>query len=129
MTSSRRVWTLLMKNKGSLTTFTYASPLWTNATPYQPDSCALDEASETKSAGFATMPFTAMRVGMFDFTDAKARWLELERANSSLLELFTSRYVPMAEGRDAWKGLVAPPSLRPYCHMEGFNVDAPYGVG
>jgi hypothetical protein len=129
MTTSGGGWTLLMKVDGSLTTFTYASSLWTNPTPYQPDSCALDEVSETKSAGFATMPFTAMRVGMFDFTDAHTRWLELEHANNSLLELFTSGYQPLAEGRDAWKSLVASPSLQPNCNMEGFNVDAPYGVG
>ena len=128
MTSSGGGWTLLMKVDGSLTTFTYDSPLWTNATPYQPAACALDEVSETKSAGFATMPFNAMRVGMFDFTDANARWLQVAQVNSSLLELFTSGYQALAEGRDAWKSLLANASLQPYCNMEGFNVDGAYNV-
>jgi hypothetical protein len=125
MTSDGGGWTLLMKVDGSLPTFSYQAALWTSTNTYQPDEVAFDVVNETKSFGFATMPFNAMRVGMFDLTDGGTRWLDLPRVNGSLLELFTSGFQSVAVGRNAWKGLVASPSLQLNCNRDGFNVVSP----
>ncbi|MDQ3367695.1 MAG: hypothetical protein M3680_19915 [Myxococcota bacterium] len=122
MTSNGGGWTLLMKVNGALSTFTYQAALWTNTVSYQPDQVALDVVNETKSPGFATMPFTALRVGMFDATDGVTRWLEVPHADDSLFALFTGGFQALALGRDAWKGLLASPSLQYNCNREGFNV-------
>jgi hypothetical protein len=125
MTSAGGGWTMLMKVDGSLPTFTYQAALWTNTSTYQPDEVAFDVVNETKSFGFATMPFNAIRVGLFDLTDGVARWLHIPRVNGSLLELFTSGFQATVFGRDTWKSLVAAPSLQVNCNREGFNVMAP----
>lgn len=112
-------WTLLLKTDGASDHFAYANIRWTNADTLNPDRPDLD-ATEAKLAGFATMPFTQLRVGMLDA--GKARWVVAPIAAPSLRELFSGAHVPTTLGRAAWRSLLASPSTQANCNREGVNV-------
>jgi hypothetical protein len=121
MTNGGGGWTLLMKIDGTKTTFSYASAYWTSSATYQPTQPAYDTVNETKLYGFNSMPLNAMRIGMYDPTDTKTRWLDIPRVNGSLAELFAGGFQATSLGRTAWEGLLSNPSLQPNCNLEGFN--------
>lgn len=113
-------WTLLLKIDGAGDRFAWASPLWTNSATFGESNADLDD-NEAKLAGFSTMPFTQVRVGMFDA--GQARWIAVPVVATSLLELFTRGYTPTPMGRAAWRSLVASPSTQALCEREGFDID------
>jgi hypothetical protein len=112
-------WTLALKIDGDQPTFAYDSPLWQDTTTYQEDLPDFDQ-NEAKLDTFSKIGFEAVRLGM---TDAgQTRWIVLPIAGESLAAILQGgSYTPTSVGRDAWKGLLASPSLQPECNMEGFN--------
>lgn len=115
-------WTLLLKVNGTRTTFLHDAALWENATTFQPESPNLD-GTETKLAGFSTMPFGYLRVGMVQ--DGTARWLILSANATSLMNLMASGNRTTAAGRSAWTRLLPRGSLQLNCNREGINVQTP----
>lgn len=111
-------WTLLLKVNGASSVFTYDAPLWTNTAAYNPDKPGLD-VNEAKLAGFSTLPFSAVRIGLLDA--GVRRWLVLPISSDSMLSLFTGPHIQTSAGRDAWRALVASPSTEANCNREGFN--------
>jgi len=112
-------WTLVLKVDGNRPTFLYGSPLWSNADTLQPNAPDLD-ATEAKLAGFATMRFDSLRVGMVQ--RGVTRWLVLGMRGTSLMGLMTSGYHATNVGRTAWERLPARGSLQSNCNREGINV-------
>jgi hypothetical protein len=115
-------WTLLLKVNGTRTTFLHDAALWENATTFQPESPNLD-ATEAKLAGFGTMPFGYLRVGLVQ--DGVARWLILGVNGASLTSLMASGSHTTTEGRSAWRRLLPRGSLQLNCNREGVNVETP----
>jgi hypothetical protein len=112
-------WTLILKISGLATTFPYTAALWTNAATFQPGSPNLDTI-EAKLAGFSTMPFTNLRVGMIQ--GGTTRWLVLAINGSSLLSAVTGPFKATNAGIRAWEALPGAGSLQTNCTQEGFNV-------
>jgi hypothetical protein len=115
-------WTLLLKVDGSKTTFAHDAPLWENVATFQPESPGFDP-TEAKMAGFATMPFVYLRVGMLD--NGATHWLIVPVDGNSLLDLMRTGYHPTTVGRDGWERLPARGSLQYNCNREGVNVTTP----
>lgn len=77
---------------------------------------------EAKLAGFATMSFTEMRVGMRD-SDGMTRWIVINKTGTSLQSLFSQTAFQMVTvGRTEWVKLLMSPSLQTGCEREGINV-------
>jgi hypothetical protein len=112
-------WTLVLKVNGTRATFLYDSPLWQNANTFQPESPNLD-TTEAKLAGFATIPFEYLRVGMVQ--DGGTRWLILPMQGSSLMDLMATGSHATTVGRSAWRRLLPRASLQLNCNREGINV-------
>lgn len=123
-------WTLVLKADGTQPTFTYAAPIWTDTSTLHADSADLSH-TEAKFAGFSSLPVTAVRIVMFDPTDAMTRSIVLNVSASSLRDLFaTETYVATMAGRASWEALMASGSLQSNCNREGFNVQSvPAGMG
>ena len=117
MTGNGGGWTLIMKIDGTKSTFAYAAAIWTNTSTYQESFPDLD-SNEAKLAGFMTMPFAAVRLGM---VDGATRWLTTPVSASSMLSLLQMGYTATSLGRGTWKSLLADPSLQSECNLEGFN--------
>jgi hypothetical protein len=114
-------WTLVLKADGTQSTFTFAAPLWVNATTLNESSTNLDRV-EAKFLGFSTLAVQAIRVAMYDPTDTMTRSITLTVTASSLMQAFaTGTYVPSAAGRAAWEALMSSGSLQPNCNREGLN--------
>ena len=113
-------WTLVLKISGGNSTFNYDSGEWASATPYNPGGYAFDQASEHKSAAYATLGFSAVRVTMYA---ASYQTVAFPQGGTSLLALFGGdTYQPTTFGRSAWQGLVTNGALLANCNREGFNV-------
>jgi hypothetical protein len=119
MTSDGGGWTLVLKARGNDGNFLYTSALWTNTTLVNETSTDLSQNS-AKFRGFFTLPFTAMRLGM---VDGATRYITVAASGTSLRDVLSGGYRATAAGRNAWRSLVANPSLQPNCNREGFNVD------
>lgn len=127
-------WTLVLKADGRGKTFAFDAPLWTNQATLNPDSAGLD-TTEAKLAGFNTMPFVALRVGLR--AGAEARWMILDVKGESLSKVFgaippeqrgtPTSLVPTHAGRSAWLNLLPGASLQEYCDQEGLNNDDGWG--
>jgi hypothetical protein len=115
-------WTLLLKVDGTKPTFLNDSPLWENGETLEPQSADLDR-TEAKLAGFASMPFVYLRVGMLQ--NEAVHWLILPLAAESLRGLMTSGYHATNVGRSAWERLPSRGSLQLNCNREGINVATP----
>jgi len=113
-------WTLVLKVDGAKTTFVHDAPLWTSADTLAPDAPNLDRI-EAKLAGFATMPFGYLRVGMIQ--GASTRWLILPVDGGSLRALMTTGFHATNVGRSAWERLPSRGSLQNNCNREGINVE------
>ncbi len=117
-------WALALKADGNRTTFLYSSALWTDTNLLNVASANMS-LNEAKLRGFIAMPFTEMRLCMLD---GSLRCIVVPFTGTSLRDVFASGRRPTNVGRNAWRSLVASPSLQPFCNAEGFNVDgSPYG--
>jgi hypothetical protein len=112
-------WTLVLKVNGTRTTFLHDSALWQDANTFQPESPNLD-TTEAKLAGFATMPFGYLRVGMVQ--DGGTRWLIVPVQGRSLMDLLATGSHTTTVGRSAWRRLLPRASLQLNCNREGINV-------
>ncbi len=119
MTSDGGGWTLILKAAGTDSRFLYSSALWTNTTLVNETSTDLSQSS-AKFRGFFTLPFSQMRLGM---VDGATRYIVVSAAASSLRDVMAGGFRATSAGRNAWRSLVASPSLQPNCNREGFNVD------
>jgi hypothetical protein len=119
MTSDGGGWTLILKARGNDSSFLYSSALWTNTTLVNPTSTDMSQNS-AKFRGFFTQPFTQMRLGM---VDGATRFIVVSASGTSLRDILAGGYRATGAGRNAWRSLVANPSLQPNCNLEGFNVD------
>ena len=118
-------WTLALKIDGNQATFTYAAQIWLDTVPYQANFPELDQ-NEAKLETFSKVGFTAVRIGMID--GGLTRWIVAPISASSLAALLNDgTFKPTSLGPDAWRGLVASPSLQPSCNAEGFDVMASPG--
>jgi hypothetical protein len=115
-------WTLVLKIDGHENTFVHDDALWENAETFHSDSADLDD-TEAKLAGFATMPFGYLRVGMLE--NGSVHWLILPVEADSLASLMQGDYEATNVGRSAWERLPARGSLQFNCNREGINVETP----
>jgi hypothetical protein len=115
-------WTLVLKVDGTKNTFLHDETIWEDATTFHPESPDLD-AAEAKLAGYATIPFVYMRVGMVQ-NDA-THWLILPLEGESVAALMKSGFHETNVGRAAWERLPARGSLQSNCNREGINVSTP----
>jgi hypothetical protein len=111
-------WTLIMKIDGTKTTFSYGAALWTDNNVFNAGAPNLDN-TEAKLAGYMTLPFTQVRLGMVDGN--ATRWIVAPVKANSMLDLMKAGFTATSLGRNTWKSLLASPSLQPYCNLEGFN--------
>lgn len=111
-------WTLALKLDGNKTTFAYASPLWTNTALLNPSSTN-NSSTEAKFRSYLEVPFTRVRVRMFDGTTP--RYFPLDVASTSLRALFSGAAVGTTAGRARWLSLVADSVLQDHCNAEGVN--------
>jgi len=111
-------WTLALKADGAKITFAYDAALWTNDEVLNPASTDLSTA-EAKFRAFSELPFTQIRVRMFDGTTP--RFFVLNHGGSSLRALFAGGPVTTMAGRAKWLTLLADPSLQENCNAEGIN--------
>jgi hypothetical protein len=112
-------WTLVMKIDGAKSTFAYASSLWTDDAVLNPDAVELDR-TEHKNGAFASVPFSAIRLGVVD--GGVTRTAVLSQSGTSLRALFSGGKRATSLGRAKWLSLFASPSLQPNCNDEGFNL-------
>jgi hypothetical protein len=115
-------WTLLLKIDGQSDTFHHDDAIWENADTLHPESPDLDD-KEAKLAGFSSIPFEYLRVGMVE--SGSTHWLILPIAATSLRALMEGDYQATNAGRSAWERLPARGSLQVNCNREGINVDTP----
>jgi hypothetical protein len=118
-------WTMVLKVDGREDTFSYVSPLWTDAKPFNVDP-TLGRA-QTKLESFSTVPMTEMLVGIetpiAQDGQLKLKYVKLAASATSARALFQGdKYLASDLGRDAWKAWIPGSSLQPYCNREGFNV-------
>ncbi|MFM7203067.1 MAG: fibrinogen-like YCDxxxxGGGW domain-containing protein, partial [Myxococcota bacterium] len=118
MTSDGGGWTLVIKANGSASTFTYDSAYWTNITLLNTTSPGYD-TNEAKLSSFNNVALTEIRVVMRD--GGVDRALRFSRSATSLYAAMTAGYYNSNIGRNAWKSLMASPSLQPNCNLEGLN--------
>jgi hypothetical protein len=128
-------WTLVLKADGNKPTWHFSGELWTNTGLLNPDKPGLDQ-TEAKLAGFNSMPFTELRLGMID--GGETRWITVKASGTSLHDVFKtvpagerakdeSTIVKTGEGRAEWFKLLAAPSLQEHCDREGLNNDDGHG--
>jgi hypothetical protein len=125
MTEDGGGWTLLLKLNGGATTFEYNKAIWTNNQTLSPTSPGLDQ-TQAKLAGFSTMPFTQVRVGMaLPGTNASTiKWLVANVGKPSLQSLFSTQGrvdLSSAPGRSAWLDLLPGASMQDKCNREAVN--------
>jgi hypothetical protein len=113
-------WTLVLKADGTKDTFHHDAAIWEEATTLHPESPDLDD-TEAKLAGYSTMPFVYLRVGMVQ--NQATHWLILPLEGESVLALMKSGFHATNVGRSAWERLPARGSLQTNCNREGINVE------
>ncbi|XP_028396023.1 uncharacterized skeletal organic matrix protein 5-like [Dendronephthya gigantea] len=115
-------WTLAMKIDGKLSTFTYASPYWTNKESYAvKDGLEGLTEKESKLASYWNTPFKKLCLGMT--VNGDERWMMLNYEASSLYSLIADgQYRNTSAGRATWKSLIAGSSLQRKCNQEGFSI-------
>ncbi|XP_028396022.1 uncharacterized protein LOC114520024 [Dendronephthya gigantea] len=119
-------WTLVMKTDGKLSTFTYASPYWTNNKSYAvEDGLEGLTEKESKLASYWNTPFKKICLGMT--VNGDRRWIVLNYEASSLYSLIADgQYRNTSAGRATWKSLIADSSLQPFCNQDGFSITKTY---
>ena len=126
MVSDGGGWTLALKADGAKQTFTYAAPLWTNATLLATDKPDLDK-NEAKLATWNDIAFADVRVAIVDANVTRA--VKIPKASASLAAIFTpNAFVATNLGRASWLGLMAAPSLQLNCNQEGFSLASQVSV-
>jgi hypothetical protein len=122
MTTDGGGWTLVLKADGRNTTFSYDAAIWSGSSTYQPDQPDLDD-NEALLQSYFSVPFTTVRVGMEDAIGSGARrTIDLPYTAANLSSVIApGTYIATSLGRDAWRSLVATPSLQSNCNQEGFN--------
>ena len=112
-------WTLVLKANGATTTFGYDAVLWTNTATLNPDKPDADQ-SEAKLASYTALGVSEVMLTMVDGGVARNIKFTFTKA-TSLQAVISGNGVATSLGRDAWKGLMASPSLQAHCNMEGIN--------
>jgi len=115
-------WTLVLKVDGNAPTFAYDSALWTSREPLNADSADLSP-TEAKLEGFASIPFSEVRIAMTDPTDGATRSaiLRTPLSATSLRDVFEGPPIATSLGAVGWRSLVASPSVQANLACEGFN--------
>lgn len=112
-------WTLLLKVDGASDSFAYDSPEWSASAPLDGSTPDLDEI-QSRLAGYASMPFTEVRVGLR--TSTETHWLVVPVGAPSLSALFAGAPSSTSMGRAAWLGALTGSSIQSACAVEGVNV-------
>ncbi len=120
MASDGGGWTLAIKADGLQPTFVYDSALWTNADTLNGSSANVDPF-EMKSAAFASVAFTSVRLAFVDGGTTRAVVIPFRSAPSLLSVFAAGAFEATSISRAGWLGLMASGSLQPYCNREGFN--------
>jgi hypothetical protein len=115
-------WTLLLKIDGSGSRFQYDAAIWQDATTVGMMSTNL-ALVEAKFTGFASMPFTEMRLVFRDPRDSADRAIVIPMAASSLLELFGGPTRATTLPVTAWTSLLmGGGQLQDLCRNQGVNI-------
>jgi hypothetical protein len=120
-------WTLVLRVDGSVATFKYDAPIWSNNTLLNED--ALEPgAGEMKNAGYNLLPYTALRLGMRvsdeeEEGDGEMHYLSFQASGSSLRQtMVRGNERETSLGREAWRSLIPVTSLQDNCNAEGINI-------
>jgi hypothetical protein len=120
-------WTLVLKIDGNETTFKYDEPIWIDDSTLLTEDLAPGDG-EMKNAGYSTLPFSALRVGMrvdveAEEGDGQTRYLTIDIEARSLRQLMVrGDEHETTLGRDSWRALIPLTSLQPNCNAEGINI-------
>jgi Fibrinogen beta and gamma chains, C-terminal globular domain len=112
-------WTLVLKADGKdpSSQFGYDSPLWTNTAIFKDDQVDTSRA-EAKYRSFTEVAFAKIRIVM---VEAYPTAMALDTAGSSLMAVMRGPFVPLANSRAQWLGLLPGGVLQSDCNRGGIN--------